>query len=1190
MPASFSVKIALSKFAKKPAMQRLFPQSLFSSTTAESRGEQLTRASKVQLLGVNDAFWEQIKSEKVDALQEDHVVLNSTLAQELAVKEGDEITILITDPSGIPSDNPLGKRDDKTVSLPRQTVAKVLPDQSVGGLSFLSNQTAPRNIFASLATIQDILDLDGKINASLVLTPDDNQVAGQELCDRLNIEIKPSLEDFGLALDRHRRIFPDPKRREKASTSTTDNEQVDGDDQAEKKNATPEVIFDYLQLSASQLVIDQETSKRIRKAVADDEEDPLPITGTITYLANSIAKVSSQEYGYSSSRKRLTAPRQQAHSISSTLFQDPDLATEPPKVPRLLSREVTYSIVVGVDGPLFQTLADDYYDRGENRGWLREPFCWVNSWLAEQIDVKPSEWLEITYYSPETVDGQKVEETQRLMVAGIVPLVEPIKMYQRSRPAIYDKPPTIFNDPNLTPSVPGITDQDSIRDWDLPFKLEKDVPDADDDYWENHRLTPKIFLPRDYAEDFFESRFGQDTGFRVALNDVENPDEFEQILRRKIEEALLTTRESKGLVFTPVRERQLAAASGTTPFDALFLSLSFFVIVAALLLVYLLFKLSVQQRRSELGILQAQGFTPARIRNLLLSEFAVVSLIGAAVGIGLGLLYARAIIAGLESWWIGAISTRFLVYLPKWPSMLIGGVCGFGASLLAIYAGLRRACKVEPLSNLRGQEPSTRIHSRFGKHVYLGIAIVLLLAALGLGAAALGQTGMAKAGTFFGSGMLMLGACMFGVRQLIDLSPGSKDNGNADKDGEDLESKPSLNHMGSLPRMALKTIGRNPSRSLLSLSLLSVATFLIASMGVFQLSPTERGYGGFDLIGESSQPVYENIGFGSVRSDRLGDEARTLVGSNIVPLRAKYGEDASCNNLFQVVQPTVLGVPPRLAEIHDYAASSIEFEWAASERPNNPWTALKLRSSGTEFDPIPVILDQNTAMWSLKQGASLDSRIVLEIDNRKIHFKTVGLLSNSVLQGKLLISEENFQFAFPQISGYSFFLINTDDKKDPAKIASALETGWAQEGMDVTYSTDLLKKFLGVQNTYISAFQSLGALGLLLGTFGLVAVQIRSVLERRREFALMRAVGFSSNRLAKILTMETAILLVGGMLIGILCAAVALTPFIIEVGPQLTLVGPILMLLGVLLVGSVAAILAIRAANKQSVLEGLRSE
>jgi ABC-type antimicrobial peptide transport system permease subunit len=288
-----------------------------------------------------------------------------------------------------------------------------------------------------------------------------------------------------------------------------------------------------------------------------------------------------------------------------------------------------------------------------------------------------------------------------------------------------------------------------------------------------------------------------------------------------------------------------------------------------------------------------------------------------------------------------------------------------------------------------------------------------------------------------------------------------------------------------------------------------------------------------------------------------------------------------------------LGLSLALQELYEFSPNSPQFDWTATVDLERPWAALAKSASGEENNPIPVVLDQNTAAWSLKQGASLGATIQVNIEGKDIFFQTVGLLSNSVLQGKLLIDEANFERLFPKVSGYSFFLIRSDHSPTPEtadSVAAILEKGWGDVGLDVTSSVTVLERLLGVQNTYISAFQSLGALGLLLGTFGLVAVQIRSVVERRRELALMQAVGFSNARLAKLLTLETALLLGGGLCIGVLCAAVALVPYVIETGPQLSLFNPLLMLLAVLVAGFLAATLAVRAATRQSVLSGLRAE
>ena len=63
-------------------------------------------------------------------------------------------------------------------------------------------------------------------------------------------------------------------------------------------------------------------------------------------------------------------------------------------------------------------------------------------------------------------------------------------------------------------------------------------------------------------------------------------------------------------------------------------------------------------------------------------------------------------------------------------------------------------------------------------------------------------------------------------------------------------------------------------------------------------------------------------------------------------------------------------------------------------------------------------------------------------------------------------------------------------------------------GGDATSTAERLARFHRVENTYLSTFQTLGGLGLLLGTVGLATVLLRNVLERRRELALLAAVGY----------------------------------------------------------------------------------
>jgi putative ABC transport system permease protein len=1078
------------------------------SATVESRYEgKLLRSSQVQVLGIESSFWKLASSRALEVLElgEDQVAINAGLARELNLEVGGELTLRFEKNSGVPADNPLGRKDEAAISMPRQKVTVILADDTIGGVSLRAGQSVPKNVFVGLSSLQAALESNGTINAAWVTTLE-TEVSGSKLCNTINEQLLPTLEDYGLQLDRHRRVFPDVEI-----------------DVPNDKSAAESDVYDYYQLSSRDLILDDETMQAVKSEVGGQR-----ITA---YLANAIYRVDA-------------AGQMEASS------------------------EVPYSIVAGIENGTAIDL--DKLATLPLEGLAKSP-CWINTWLADQLKVKPGDLIQLNYFEPETVDGREVEVHKQFVVVGIVPIAEPAKPFRGETPAKYSLLPTVFNDPNLTPEVPGVTDQDSINNWDLPFKTTRKSRKIDDDYWINHRLTPKVFLRYEDASSpkLFGSRFGSTTSMRFESEGVKDAAD----LRAKIASALLVTKQQKGLVFQPIREQQLKAASGTTPFDMLFLSLSFFVIVAALLLVSLLFRLGVQQRTEQIGLLLAQGYAPQRVRSLLVGEVAIVSLIGAVAGVLLGLLYARLMIAGLESWWLGAISVAFLKYSFTPLSIAIGAACGALASLFTIFSTLRKLCRLPPLSLLRGGASDVNIGARHASRTMLLVAGSCVVGALALSIVALGQTGMGRAGCFFGCGMLLLCGALVATREWL-ASRGA------------LQPNPAN---AGLFWLAWLAVCRNPVRSVLSLGLLSVATFLIASMGVFQMSPTIQGYGGFDLMAESSQPIYRNIALADAREEAIGSKAQTIAATTIVGFRARLGEDASCNNLFQVAQPTVLGVPQQLSDVEQASDTSVRFQWAGKANTESPWSALEETATGADDSPIPVVLDQNTAQWSLHQGASIGSITKLNYDGNWVYFKTVGLLSNSVLQGRLLIGESNFKSLFPKLSGFQFFLIRSGEAGQQVAMET-LESGWSDDGLDVVSSAEILDRMLSVQNTYISAFQSLGALGLLLGTFGLAAVQTRSVIERRKELSLMRAVGFSDARIAKMLTLETVLLLGGGMLIGVIAAAIAIVPYLIEVGPQTSLLQPFAMLMVVLLAGFLSALLAIRTAMKLPILVGLRAE
>jgi ABC-type antimicrobial peptide transport system permease subunit len=201
----------------------------------------------------------------------------------------------------------------------------------------------------------------------------------------------------------------------------------------------------------------------------------------------------------------------------------------------------------------------------------------------------------------------------------------------------------------------------------------------------------------------------------------------------------------------------------------------------------------------------------------------------------------------------------------------------------------------------------------------------------------------------------------------------------------------------------------------------------------------------------------------------------------------------------------------------------------------------------------------------------------------------VGALRPGLLQSELVTSERHFLRAFPDEGGYRFFLL-APPAGGEARVAEVLESRLSDFGFDVVGAADRLAAYHRVENTYIATFQTLGALGLLLGTVGLAAVLLRNAFERRRELALLLAVGYRAADLRRMMLGENALLLGLGLAAGLGPALVAIAPALHERGgsvPGLAL-GLVAAALAVVGVGTTLA--AVAVLRRLPLLASLRSE
>ena len=208
---------------------------------------------------------------------------------------------------------------------------------------------------------------------------------------------------------------------------------------------------------------------------------------------------------------------------------------------------------------------------------------------------------------------------------------------------------------------------------------------------------------------------------------------------------------------------------------------------------------------------------------------------------------------------------------------------------------------------------------------------------------------------------------------------------------------------------------------------------------------------------------------------------------------------------------------------------------------------------------------------------------------RPIKLRLVAALADSIFQGEMVMAEQPFMRLFPEWDGYRFFLADAPLGQTP-EVTELLESRLSDFGVDVASTAERLAGFHRVEYTYLSTFQMLGGLGLVLGTLGLGAILLRNVLERRRELALLRALGYTQSDFLTMVVAENVLLLVGGLIIGTFCALVAIAPMFLDRGGRLPVDTVALLLLGVLGTGLLASLGATVAALRSPLLSALRAE
>ncbi len=680
----------------------------------------------------------------------------------------------------------------------------------------------------------------------------------------------------------------------------------------------------------------------------------------------------------------------------------------------------------------------------------------INDWLAEDLRAQVDDELTMDYFVVES-GSQLVEKRGVFTVKAIVKMEGPAA------------------DKRWMPDFPGVADVESARDWEpgLPLDLTR-IRDKDDEYWEEFKGTPKAFVSHQTGEELWANRWGKVTGMRRPGGQV---DEVTKSVREILEPSLA------GMEVMDFSEQAKEAAKSPVDFAILFLAMSFFLIIAAVALVTMLFRFNVEQRAEEGALLSAVGIPVKKISNWRMGEAFFVVLAGAIVGALLAVIFCTIVLKVISSIW--GDGTAFDLHLSGW-TITKGLLWIVELTLLSVWLTNRK--QVRQSASLRLNSGAEEEVGKSSKWATGFLVFGLLVVAGGI---AMSYSAAAQ-GAFFlvGFGVLVAGLAVFRKR---------------------------LSRIGFLGEfssvgMAKVNLARRASRSLTVVGVLAAGVFLVLSVASFRKNGGENwedktsGAGGFAWWVETTSSVNRP-------ADAKG-EVDWFGLKTLVPFRIGKGDDVDCFNLTASNQPRLLGVDPNLLE--------------GRFKTSDQWSIL-------EGDGVPAIVDETTMMWVLKKKVG-DELIYQDEWGNDFPVTIAGVVKDSIFQGSLILSEKKLLEKYPSLGGYQLFL-SPDEK-----VRKILQEETADLGGKVTATKDRLAAFHEVENTYIAIFNVLGGLGIILGSVGVGIVTARNLVERKAEFETLRMLGISKIRRSKIVKHEVKSMVAWGLGIGLVSALIAVIP------------------------------------------------
>jgi putative ABC transport system permease protein len=556
------------------------------------------------------------------------------------------------------------------------------------------------------------------------------------------------------------------------------------------------------------------------------------------------------------------------------------------------------------------------------------------------------------------------------------------------------------------------------------------------------------------------------------------------------------------------------------------------------------FSILVAQRTRELALFRALGASRRQVLLATMIEAAAVGLVAAALGVGFGALLATGLQAVFKA--AGAsIPSYGLVFMPR--TAIVGLLVGVGVSLLASFNPARRAARIPPVAALGATVAEPRqspVRRTIIGVIGLILGVAVMLAGLFASHQAV-QVGIGIAVTFLGVATLAP----------IVARPATS-----------LIGRPLRRLSGVAGVLARQNAMRNPRRTAATASALMIGLALVTM---------------FSVLGQSAKASVSQ----SIRQQFLGNYVVKTTGAN-------FGDFSPSLESKVAAVPGVEAVSPERTGNALFRSSNVGIT-AVDGATIGKLLRIDVKSGSlSSLSRREIMVEQHTAS---ARGLKVGSPIQLRFAKTGEQTLTVGgtYASSQLIGTNYLVSTDVFAANFTDQLD-QVLMVRLASGTDPATVRAGLDHAIAgYPNVNVEDPATVEKQQADQVNQLLTIIFVMLALAIIIAVLGIINTLVLSVVERTREFALLRAVGMVRRQVRRMVRGESVVIALFGAALGVLVGlgfGVALTSAVVAAsgGVVSIPVGSLVVFVVLALVfGVLAAVWPARRAARTNVISAL---